>query len=253
MCYDDKAKPPLPPGEIGKASGSDLILTADDGNQFLAYLAMPEQPARARMLIYPDVRGLHQFYKDLALRFAEVGIASIAIDYFGRTEGMGSRTEGFDFWPHVNQMTLPSLLSDARAGIAQLAKSSPSTSQFCVGFCLGGSLAFLSGAEDLGLNAVIGFYSGFSRNMDGRGTLLERANQIRVPALGIFGGADQHIPTEQVNAFDQALDASGVAHKIMSYAGAPHSFFDRSAEQYAEASADAWRQVLSFVREHSRN
>jgi len=61
MCYDDLARPPLPPGAGGGSNGDDLIITAADGNRFNAYLARPAQPSGAQILIYPDVRGLHQF------------------------------------------------------------------------------------------------------------------------------------------------------------------------------------------------
>ena len=74
MCYDDNARPPLPLGAGGATSAEDLALTAADGNRFAAYRAVPDGPARAQALIFPDVRGLHQFYKDLAVRFAEQGI-----------------------------------------------------------------------------------------------------------------------------------------------------------------------------------
>ena len=65
--------------------------------------------------------------------------------------------------------------------------------------------------------------------------------------LGLFGGADQAIPGEAVDGFRAALAAAGVANEIVVYPGAPHSFFDRRAEEHADASADAWRQMLGFV------
>ena len=64
MCYDDNARPPLPPGESRSAYGEDIILTAADGNRFAAYSALPANPKAAEVLIYPDVRGLHQFTKN---------------------------------------------------------------------------------------------------------------------------------------------------------------------------------------------
>src|SRR5436190_222115 len=85
MCYDSDARPPLPPTPGSPAVGTDLVLTATDGNRFAAYAAAPGAPAAAQVLIYPDVRGLYPFYKDLALRFASVGVAALAMDYFGRT------------------------------------------------------------------------------------------------------------------------------------------------------------------------
>src|SRR5215831_115662 len=117
MCYDDNARPPLPPGESGNADGEDIILTAADGNSFAAFVAHPAHPKAAQVLIYPDVRGLHQFYKELALRFAEVGITALALDYFGRTAGLTSRDEPFDYMPHVQQLQLSSFSKDVNAAL----------------------------------------------------------------------------------------------------------------------------------------
>src|SRR5216683_2108466 len=136
MCYDDNARPPLPPGANGHAHGEELVLTAADGNQFAGYLARPAQPNGAQIVIYPDVRGLHQFYRELALRFAEVGVTALAIDYFGRTAGLSTRNDEFDFWPHVQQLRAPNLIADACAALAYLDSSKPT---FVVGFCMGGS------------------------------------------------------------------------------------------------------------------
>ncbi len=65
--------------------------------------------------------------------------------------------------------------------------------------------------------------------------------------LALFGGADGLIPPEDIQAFDAASTRNGVPHEIHSYPGAPHSFFDRSFDEHAEASADAWRRVLDFL------
>jgi carboxymethylenebutenolidase len=65
--------------------------------------------------------------------------------------------------------------------------------------------------------------------------------------LGLFGGADEAIPADQVEAFEQALQSGGVEHDIRVYPGAPHSFFDRKYDEYAEACEDAWRRTLQFL------
>jgi carboxymethylenebutenolidase len=248
MCYDDKAQVPTPPGAINPATGSETELTASDGNRFMAYLALPSTPATAQLLILPDIRGLHQFYKDLALRFAEVGVATVAMDYFGRTAGISARDESFEFWPHVQQLTRHGVFADARASLDYLqTQSSAPAKQFTVGFCMGGTFAFLSGAQNLGLDGVIGFYAGLSRAMGGGGTLLEDAHEINTPSLGLFGGADQGIPVEQVKEFEGILAMSGVSHEIIIYPDAPHSFFDRRYEEFAVDSADAWTRMLGFI------
>ncbi|HEY3993152.1 MAG TPA: dienelactone hydrolase family protein [Ktedonobacteraceae bacterium] len=249
MCYDDNARPPIPPGANGHAHGEELVLTSADGNQFAAYLARPSQPNGAQIVIYPDVRGLHQFYKELALRFAEVGITALSIDYFGRSAGLTARNDEFDFWPHVQQLQIPNVIADARAALAYLESGKPT---FVVGFCLGGSMSLLSSTEDLGLAGAIGFYAGLSRQMAGsKGTPLEVSVNVHNPFLGLFGGADQGIPVDQVHALDENLDKAGVEHQIVIYEGAPHSFFDRRATDYAEASSDAWEKVLAFIQQHN--
>jgi carboxymethylenebutenolidase len=251
MCYDDNARPPMPEGAAGAAHGEDLVLEAADSNRFAAYIARPSMPASAQILILPDIRGLHQFYKDLALRFAEIGVAAIAMDYFGRTAGLTARDDSFEFMPHVQQTKAATIFADATASLAHLrARTGADKASFSVGFCFGGALSLLCGTQDLGLAGVIGFYAGLSRDF-GKGTLLDQAGDIRTPALGLFGGADQGIPAAQVEELDRRMDATGVAHEIVIYPGAPHSFFDRRFAEFAEASADAWERVRGFIAAHA--
>jgi carboxymethylenebutenolidase len=74
------------------------------------------------------------------------------------------------------------------------------------------------------------------------------AGEIASPILGLFGGADEGIPPTAIQAFDEALTAAGVDHRLKTYPGAPHSFFDRKADQFADAAADAWQEILGFIR-----
>ncbi|HKV59764.1 MAG TPA: dienelactone hydrolase family protein [Ktedonobacteraceae bacterium] len=253
MCYDDNAIPPTPPGEAGAAQGEDLVLIAEDGNRFYAYFAWPEHPSNAQILIYPDVRGLHNFYKELAMRFAEVGITALAIDYFGRTAGLSARDSSFDYWPHVREMTLDGFFADAKAALAYL-RTGDGTQRatFVTGFCMGGSLTFISGTQDFDLAGVIGFYAGLSRQMPGAAKpVVEIGAEERYPLLGLFGGADQGIPVELVHRFEEGVKLSGVEHKFIIYPGATHSFFDKRYEEFADESADAWKQMLSFIEAHT--
>ncbi|NNJ10003.1 dienelactone hydrolase family protein [Chloroflexales bacterium ZM16-3] len=254
MCYDDNARPPLPPGATGSAKGIDVVLTADDGNRFATYIATPEATPSAMVLVLPDVRGLHQFYKELALRFAEVGVTAIAMDYFGRTAGLTPRDDSFEFWPHVSQLTMPGIFADARASLMYMRDMSRTgASSFTIGFCMGGTMSFHCATQkQLDLAGAIGFYAGLSRDIGGGGTMLVRAKEIKVPALGLFGGDDPGIPADQIAAFDAALGEAGVDHTVITYPGAPHSFFDRRATDFAEASTDAWQKVLKFVATHAR-
>jgi carboxymethylenebutenolidase len=262
MCYEDKDRPPAPPVTAGEARTEDLVLTAADGNRFAAFAAEPSAPARSQIIIYPDVRGLHGFYKDLALRFAEVGIRAVAFDYFGRTAGLTARDDSFEFMPHVQQLTAAHVFADAQAALEYLGQGKEGDpapqAVFIVGFCMGGSLSLLSATQHSSLIAhhyrlggVIAFYAGMSRDFGGYGNVLDKATEVKRPVLGLFGGADQGIPAAQVEELDSRLDEAGVPHEIVIYPDAPHSFFDRKATEYAEASADAWRRMLAWVEKYS--
>ena len=78
------------------------------------------------------------------------------------------------------------------------------------------------------------------------------AGSIASPVLGLFGGADGGITPEAVAAFDAALASTGTAHRLVSYEGAPHSFFDRKAAEFADASAAAWAETLAFIADPER-
>lgn len=230
--------------------GQRVELQSADGARLSAFAASAAEPSGAGMLILPDVRGLHTFYEELALRFAEAGIDALAIDYFGRTAGTGSRGPDFEHMPHVGQARYPSLIADAGAGATELRRRQPALQAvFSVGFCFGGRLSFLAATHaELELSGVIGFY-GVPVGA-GRAEMpapAELAGEMRVPVLGLFGGDDQSIPAESVAAFERALREADVDHELVTYPGAPHSFFDRKAEQFADASADAWRRALEFV------
>jgi carboxymethylenebutenolidase len=250
MCYSDEARPPAPPGASGAAKGEQIVLTASDGNKFHAYLALPEGHTHSAVVIYPDVRGLHQFYRELALRFAEVGVAAIAVDYFGRTAGLTGREEGFEYMPHVQQIRLDTFTLDVRAAIAALReKVEADAAIFVVGFCMGGSLTLITGTNrDLGFAGLIPFYAGITRDFGGSGTVLDNATRIAYPVVGFFGGADQNIPETAVNELDAKLAQAGVEHQLTIYPGAPHSFFDRKAAEFADASGDAWERLLTFIQ-----
>ena len=80
MCFELDSLPPIPAIEGGAVGHEDLVLEAADGNRFAAFAARPEESSGNGVVILPDVRGLYRFYEELALRFAERGIAAIAID-----------------------------------------------------------------------------------------------------------------------------------------------------------------------------
>jgi carboxymethylenebutenolidase len=255
MCFDFDARPPAPPEDlvrppIAGAAGAELLeLTSADGTHFSASLAHVGD-REGGILIFPDVRGLYPFYIELAERFAQAGYPAIAMDYFGRTAGLGPRDEDFEFMPHVQQLQVPQVQADAAAALVALRDRTGAGKFATVGFCLGGMESFLAGADMTELTAVVGFYAALDGSRFGIQGPLQRAGEIRVPLLGLFGGADQGIPVELVEQFDGRLTEAGREHEIHVYPGAPHSFFDRRYEEHAQACEDAWRRMLAFLEHH---
>jgi carboxymethylenebutenolidase len=206
----------------------------------MAYAARPEQPGDTGVVILPDVRGLHQYYKDLAGAFARAGFSTVAIDYFGRTAETDTRDESFAYRPHVEQTTPETVDADVSTAIAFLRSPAggAATRIFTVGFCFGGSNSWGQSAAQDGLAGAVGFYGQPGRARAAIG-------QMRAPLLLLVAG-DDFTPLAEFQAFDQELTAAGVPHNMVVYPGAPHSFFDRSFAEHREACADAWRQMLAF-------
>lgn len=253
MCVPLDSEPPIAP-IAGAAVSHELVeLEASDGNRLAAFVALPAYPPGAGVVVLPDVRGLFHFYEELALRLAECGIAAITIDYFGRTAGASQRDDEFPYMDHVVQTTAEGVQADVDAAMRYLRSSRACGCRnvFTVGFCFGGRHSWLTAARD-DLAGAIGFYGvpGPGKR-DGVPGPTQRAGELKAPILALMGGADEAIPAEDIAEFEGALQANGVEHDVVTYEGAPHSFFDRRFEEHADASADAWKRVLAFMRERS--
>jgi carboxymethylenebutenolidase len=252
MCFELDSLPPVPVISGAAVSHRDLELEAGDGNRFAGFAAEPDEPSGAGVVILPDVRGLYRFYEELALRFAERGIPAVAFDYFGRTAGVSKRDDAFPYMEHVQQTTGEGVQADVRAA-AEYVRGQGAGQIFTVGFCFGGRQSWIAAASGHGLAGAIGFYGRPGLGRDGSPGPSQLVDQIEAPILGLMGGADQGITADDVAEFEQALTGAGVEHELVSYDGAPHSFFDRRREEHADASEDAWARVLSFIERHSHS
>lgn len=247
MCFDTDALPP-DPARTGMLAGSErTVLAADDGNRFAATVARTVEPASAGVVIIPDVRGLHRYYERLAEHTADAGVHAIAIDPYGRTAGAEHRAEGFDHQPHRAAARDEAVRADVRAA-AEALREVGATSVVSMGFCFGGRNSLMQASQP-NVDGVVAFYGPPTNTLDGGSSPLDeaRAGLVRVPMLGLYGGADPGIPQRDTDAYAAALDAAGITNRIIVYPGAPHSFFDRKMTDHAEVCRDAWAHVLGFV------
>lgn len=252
MCFDVDSLPPLPPVDGGAVEHRNFTLTAEDGTEFSAFEAIAGGGGPA-VVVLPDVRGLYRFYEELAVRFAAEGYDAVAIDYFGRTAGLTARDDDFDYMPHVKQTTQEGIRQDVAAAVTHLRAADPQRSIVTVGFCFGGSNSWHQAASGHGLSGAVGFYGHPDRPgfPDGAPGVITRIDEIECPILGLMGGADPGIPAEAISPFDEALTLAGIEHAMVSYPGAPHSFFDRKYVEFAAESRNAWHRVLGFIAAHA--
>ena len=253
MCHGPASRPPIPPGSDRSARERRVVLEASDGNRFAAFGATTEVTDAPGIVILPDVRGLHPFYEDLALRFGGRGVHALAIDYYGRTAGIGPRGDDFDHEPHFDQTTDEDVALDVAAAAAYVRspEGGAATAAFTLGFCFGGRISFNQAGSGVELAGVVGFYGRVAEEEPGDPSApVIRAPTYRCPVLGLFGGADRQITAEHVEAFRRALDAAGVGNELVIYEGRPHSFFDRTFVEHADACDDAWRRMLAFIASH---
>ena len=253
MCTDHDSRPPIAPISGAAIDAGTEIIEGGNGAPLRVFTARPEQGTGAGIVILPDVRGLHPFFEELASRFAERGIAAVALDYFCRTAGTDEQPEGFEYQPHLEQVSWDNLAGDIKAAVKHLRAQRPAPrSVFATGFCMGGRLSADATTIGLGLAGAIPFYGWpIGPHRTGSPAPADVAKQIECDLLLIYGGADQGINESVRNEFDAALDKAGKKHETVVYPGAPHSFFDRKAEEFAEASTDAWNRTLTFIRRHT--
>jgi carboxymethylenebutenolidase len=251
MCHDPSSRPPTPPADAVRdprniERSGELRLTSTDGAPLLAYEAIPTGRPWARVVLLPDVRGLHPYYRALAERLAETGLHTVAIDYFGRTAPGQPRDDEFDYRAHVSQVTPDQVTADVTAGVRQVSQDG-GDAVFTLGFCFGGGHSWRLASEDLGLAGCIGFY--------GRPVVMQEAvqNTHRVPdpVLMLIAGADQATPVPDSLAAADLLRAKGCEVETHVFDGAPHSFFDRSFGEHAQDCEEAWRLLLGFAERHA--
>lgn len=250
MCFTHDAVPPIPTVQGAAITHQRLHLAAADSTRFVAFEALSEDSGQgAGVVVLPDVRGLFTFYEELALRFAELGYDTIAIDYFGRTADDPPRSADFDWTDDVRATTHEGIRQDVAAAITRLRANDADRKIFTIGFCFGGSNSWHQAANGHGLSGAIGFYGHPGREglPGGAPSVASRVDEVECPILGLMGGDDPGIPGDVIDEYRRALDAVGIENEIITYPGAPHSFFDREYEAFADESADAWERVLAFI------
>jgi carboxymethylenebutenolidase len=222
--------------------GETITLTAGDGHRFSAYEEHPTGTVRGGMIVVQEIFGVNAHIRRVAGGYAADGYRVIAPAIFDRAERgieLGySKPETERGIELRKRIPIDAMLRDIAASLTALA---PSGKVGVVGYCLGGSLAWLSAARLSGLAAAVGYYGGM--------IAASLADQPRCPVMLHFGEDDGGIPKTDVEKIRAAADPASV--QIFTYPGAGHAFNrDGTPVYHADSAKLARDRTLAFLREH---
>jgi len=249
---------------------SQAVNISVDGSQMDSYLARPPSGSgpHPAVIVLQEVFGVNAEMRRVTDMLAAAGYVGLAINYYHRTHpNLDLAYEESSMQTAMEarkSVTRDTLYADLNAAIAWL-KDQDFVRDGKIaswGFCMGGSVAFLS-ATLTGVRGAICFYGGSIAKPFGSGEAgaLQEVDNIKVPLLLCFGADDRGIPREDIEQIRQALDARGVTYKLEVYPGVGHAFFRQGTpravagqEQFSDeaignAVADSWNLVQTFLQE----
>ncbi len=217
-------------------------LTVADGTAMRAWFSQPNGATpKAGLMVFQEVFGITAHIRDVTDRFARQGYAALAPEMYHRT-APGFEGSDDDFpasRAHAQAMTPEGIAVDVRAAHNFLAEHI-GDKVAAVGYCLGGSFAYLACAT-VPLKAAVSYYGG--RIADH----LDRVSQLTAPMLLLWGGRDKHITSEVRHKVEGALQASKYPSIQVTFSDADHAFFNDTRPSYnAKAAKLSWDLTLSF-------
>jgi len=220
--------------------GKVIRLTAKDGVEIGAWRADPTGTPKGAVVVLQEIFGVNSHIRNVCERFAAQGYVAVAPAIFDR------QTPGFESGYSAEEiekarkflanLNWDEMLADTQAAIAEAGKDGLKVA--VIGFCLGGSLAYLAGARLDNVAAAISYYGGqIIRFVD---------EAPKVPTLMHFGRTDHSIPMSDVEVI-QAKRTDCDIHIFE----AGHGFNCDERASYDEASALAARKLsLDFLAKH---
>jgi len=218
-------------------------LTASDGFKLGAYRAEPAGPVKGGIVVIQEIFGVNHHIRAVCDRLAAQGYGAVAPAVFDRQqpnfECGYTPDEIANARKFVANPDWGAMMRDTQAAIDEAKKYGPAA---IVGFCMGGSIAFLAAAKLNGLSAAIGFYGGqIAKSAD---------EKPKVPTQLHFGEKDASIPMNDVELIKQKR---GGDCEIYVYPDAQHGFNCEERGSYSEAAAMLARQrSRDFFAKHMK-
>lgn len=222
-------------------------VTVPDG-RFDLHVWTPETGSGPGLLLIQEIFGVGPYIKAVAERLAADGYVVGAPDVFWRIQPGWESDHSDDGLAAsmgvVQQFDPVKGAADSVAALNRLAELPEVTGvPGVIGFCLGGTLAHLVGAE-ADPSVVVSYYG------TGVAGTIDRFADISCPALYQFGGNDPYLPRADVDAVVAAVaDRPNVEVNVYD---AGHAFDNHEAPRFydAEPAAAAWARTVAFLGEH---
>lgn len=219
---------------------NDRVTYKVNGKTGQGFLAVPDNPKKAGIIVVQEWWGLNENIKDIAKLFAELGYVALAPDlYDGKVTSEPDEAQKLRM-----ELKLPEAVKNIESAARYLKETHNVEKVGCVGFCMGGTLAILSATTGV-IDTVIPFYGRITDDIK------NNIEKIKVPVLGIYGTKDHGIPVASVEEFKAALDKQRTINQFHFY-DAGHAFFnDTRPEAYnPQASQDAWEKVKAWFEKY---
>lgn len=221
--------------------GKHISLTTTDNHSLGAYRADPSGTPKGAMVVAQEIFGVNSHIRNVCDRLAAQGYVAVApalFDRFARDFQSGySAEEVAHARGYIAKIDWPKMLLDMQAGIDEV-KSAGAVG--VIGFCMGGSAAFLAATRLDGLKAAVAYYGG---------QIVKFADEKpKCPVQMHFGESDTSIPMSDVEIIKQKRPDC----EIYTYP-AGHGFYCDERASFHDASAKlAWERTLAFLDKHMK-
>jgi carboxymethylenebutenolidase len=227
-----------PPGMDKALPTTPVTWPGPQGEMQAAWAEAPN--ARGGILVIHENKGLNDWVRSVAGRFAGIGYSALAVDLLSPEGGTAKFTDPAQATAALGKIPPDQLVANIKSGIGELQRRVPGKKLAAVGFCMGGGLAWqtlASGAPELA--AAVPFYGPAPDNPDFSGSK-------DVAVLAFYGAQDQRV-TSTEPIVKAALEKAGNVHDLVTEPDANHAFFNDTGDRYnATAAADAWRRVQDW-------
>ena len=238
----------------GLVAGEVQIPASD--REIPAYRAMPATGGPFPVvLVVQEIFGVHEHIKDVCRRLAKEGYFALAPEMFVRQGDVSQLKTIDEIRPIVAKVPDAQVMIDLDAAVTFAASSGKANADklAITGFCWGGRITWLFAAHNPKLKAGIAWYGRLAGEPSQTTPKhpVDVAADLKAPVLGLYGGADQGIPLDTVEAMRAACAKAGKTCEIVVFEGAPHAFHADYRPSYrAEPAKQGWARLLAWLKQH---